>query len=515
MLYDSDGNYHNPASGHVPDGAAVSFTGTRGSLNPTGSTLIDGQAASVFTANAAGTAVIYAAVDDETVQTPITIAKANTNLVVGNAAGVNGKTVNLTATLTDENGSPVDGEIVNFNVNGNTHSATTDASGVATWSYIITETAGIYTVNANFAGDDNYILSSGVGSLTVSTKDTTLIVGNVTGVNGMTVNLTATLTDADGPVSGENVTFHVNGKYYTVKTDSSGVATWSYVITETAGIYIISASFVDGKIYANSSSTGNLTVNTINTTLTVNNATGYNGKTANLTATLKDENGNPVSGKTVTFTVNGTNYTATTDASGIATLNYKLTKAGVYNVNASFTDGEVYTNSTGSDNLTVIPAADLYIKITSGSKNPKAGEKFLLTYKLGNKGPDAAENVTVTFKLPKELSFINIKVDTGKWTYNSTTRTVTWTLKSVPVGDPYMYLTVKAAGDGTYKITPTITSDTYNIDSQGVTPITIKAVNEVKAVTKTIPMRHTGLPLTGLVLAVLAVFSGLIMPKRK
>ncbi|MEN6291448.1 MAG: carboxypeptidase regulatory-like domain-containing protein, partial [Methanobacterium sp.] len=119
MLYDSDGNYHNPASGHVPDSTGVKLTGTLGSLNPTGSTLIDGQTTSIFTANAAGTAVVKATVDDETVQTSITIAKANTNLVAGNAAGVNGKTVNLTATLTDENGNPVDGEIVNFNVNGN------------------------------------------------------------------------------------------------------------------------------------------------------------------------------------------------------------------------------------------------------------------------------------------------------------------------------------------------------------------------------------------------------------
>ena len=511
MLYDSDGNYHNPASGHVPDGAAVSFTGTRGSLNPTGSTLIDGQAASVFTANAVGAAVVKATVDDETVQTPITIAKVNTNLVVGNVAGVNGKTVNLTATLTDENGNPVDGEIVNFNVNGNTHSATTDLSGVATWSYPITETAGIYTVNANFTGDDNYILSSGTGTLTVNLKDTTLVVGNVTGVNGKTVNLTATLTDADGPVSGESVTFnvngnaytattdlsgvatwsypitetagiytvnanftgddnyilssgtgtltvnlkdtilivgnvtgvngktvnltatltdadgpvsdesvtfHVNGNTYTAKTNVSGVATWSYTITETAGIYVISASFVDGKIYANSSGTGELTVNTINTTLTVNNATGYNGKTANLTATLKDVDGNPLSGKTVTFTVNGTDYTTTTDASGLAALSYKLTKAGVYNVSASFSDGAVYANSTGSGNLTVSPAANLYIKITASNNNPEVGEKFLLTYKLGNYGPDAAENVTITFKLPEGLDFVKVTADTGNCTYD-------------------------------------------------------------------------------------------------
>jgi len=521
MLYDSDGNYHSPASGHLPDGADVSFTGTLGSLNPTGSTLIDGQAALVFTANAAGAAVVKATVDDENVQTSITITKANTHLVIGNAAGVNGKSVNLTATLTDENGNPVDGEMVNFNVNGNGHSATTDSSGVATWSYTIAETAGIYALNANFAGDDNYILSSGTGSLTVSTKDTTLIVGNVTGVNGKTVNLTATLTDADGPVSGENVTFHVNGKDYTAKTNASGVATWNYTITETAGIYIISASFVDGTIYANSSGAGNLTVNTINTTITVNNATGYNGKTINLTATLKDENGNPLSGKTVTFTVNGTDYTATTDASGFAALSYKLTKAGVYNVSASFSDGAVYANSTGSGNLTVSPAANLYIKITTSNNNPEVGEKFLLTYKLGNYGPDVAENVTITFKLPEGLDFVKVTADTGNCTYDPSTRTVTWILDSVPVGDPYLYFTVKAAGDGTYEITPGIVSLTYNSGSNGGITINVQSPSSSGSTgsstvnaASTISMQKTGVPLNYLILAIFLVLSGLV-PKRK
>jgi predicted outer membrane repeat protein len=528
MLYDSDGNYHDPASGHVPDGAAVSFTGTRGILNPTDSTLIDGQAASVFTANAAGTAVIYAAVDHETVQTPITIAKVNTNLVVGNAAGVNGKTVNLTATLTDENGNPVDGEIVNFNVNGNTHSATTDLSGVATWSYGISETAGVYTVNANFAGDDNYILSSGTGTLTVNLKDTILIVGNVTGVNGKTANLTATLKDENGnPLSGKTVTFNVNGNAYTAMTDLSGVATWSYGISETAGVYIISASFVDGKIYANSSGTGNLTVNTINTTITVNNATGVNGKTVNLIATLKDENGNPLSGKIVTFNVNGTDYTATTDASGLAALSYKLTKTGVYNIIASFSDGAVYANSTGSGNLTVSPAANLYIKIKASNNNPEVGEKFLLTYKLGNYGPDAAENVTITFKLPEGLDFIKVTADTGNCTYDPATRTVTWTIDSVPVGDPYMYFTVKAAGDGTYEITPDIDSLTYNSGSSDGITINVQSLprndnpnisgncgsSTVKAAS-TISMQKTGVPLNYLILAIFLVLSGLV-PKRK
>jgi uncharacterized repeat protein (TIGR01451 family) len=175
-----------------------------------------------------------------------------------------------------------------------------------------------------------------------------------------------------------------------------------------------------------------------------------------------------------------------------------------------------------------VPKSDLYIKITASNNNPEVGEKFLLTYKLGNYGPDAAENVTITFKLPEGLDFVNVTADTGNCTYDPATRTMTWTLDSVPVGDPYLYFTVKAAGDGTYKITPGIDSATYNSGSSDGITINVQSSSSndnpnssgnggsstVKAAS-TISMQKTGLPLNYLILALFIVISGLIVPKRK
>ncbi|OEC87354.1 MULTISPECIES: beta strand repeat-containing protein [Methanobacterium] len=185
------------------------------------------------------------------------------------------------------------------------------------------------------------------------------------------------------------------------------------------------------------------------------------------------------------------------------------------------------TNDTESAYITINKTSDLYLKTKSNNNNPTVGEKFLLTYKLGNYGPDAAKNVTITFQIPEGLDFVNIKVDSGNFIYNETTRTVTWTLDSVPVGDPYLYLTVQAAGDGTYKITPIITSATYNLNSGDLGIITINvqpnsnnsgngnSKNTVNAASKTtIGLQDTGLPLNYLILALLMVLSGLI-PKRK
>lgn len=172
------------------------------------------------------------------------------------------------------------------------------------------------------------------------------------------------------------------------------------------------------------------------------------------------------------------------------------------------------TNNTESAYIIINKASDLYIKITSNKNNPKIGKTFTLTYKLGNKGPDEATNVTITIPLPEGFEISQITGD-GNWAYNADTNTITWTLTNVPVGDPYLHISGYVNNPGTYIFSSSISSETYNINSQGVTPITINAVSEVKAASKTIPLQKTGLPVSELILAILAVFGGLVTSKRE
>jgi hypothetical protein len=122
------------------------------------------------------------------------------------------------------------------------------------------------------------------------------------------------------------------------------------------------------------------------------------------------------------------------------------------------------------------------------------------------------------------LEFVNATVDNGTWTYNPANRTITWNLTNVAVGDPYLYLTVKALGSGSYSITPIITSETFNQNNDPLTPFTVNVqaqnnsnTNTVNAVstTKTIPMQTTGMPIAGLILAILAVLGGIFTPRKK
>ncbi|HZH29439.1 MAG TPA: T9SS-dependent M36 family metallopeptidase [Pyrinomonadaceae bacterium] len=119
------------------------------------------------------------------------------------------------------------------------------------------------------------------------------------------------------------------------------------------------------------------TVTTV-TSLSVNSATGTQGGTVNLSATLTNGT-NGIGGKTVSFTLNGTNAgSAVTDANGVASLsNASLGSiaAGTYpnGVGASFAAGGGFGGSSATNSLTVVaaplPAAPSGLVVTVPTQN--------------------------------------------------------------------------------------------------------------------------------------------------
>jgi hypothetical protein len=65
--------YHDPTIGKLPEGIPVTFTGSDGTFNPTSGILMDGQAKSLFTANANGKTSISTTIDNQTVTISITL----------------------------------------------------------------------------------------------------------------------------------------------------------------------------------------------------------------------------------------------------------------------------------------------------------------------------------------------------------------------------------------------------------------------------------------------------------
>jgi hypothetical protein len=123
---------------------------------------------------------------------------------------------------------------------------------------------------------------------------------------------------------------------------------------------------------------GSCDVVTTNTTLSVNSASGTQGGTVNLSATLTDGT-NGIGGKTVSFTLNGASVgNAVTNSNGVASLsNASLGSiaAGVYpnGVGASFAVGGGFGGSSATNSLTVIaaplPVAPSGLVVTVPSQN--------------------------------------------------------------------------------------------------------------------------------------------------
>ena len=82
------------------------------------------------------------------------------------------------------------------------------------------------------------------------------------------------------------------------------------------------------------------------------------GKNVTLTATVVDDQGQPVAGRLVTFTLGAQSISATTSSSGVASAVLKLNqKHGTYTVTATFEPepSDKYTGSSGSQTFTIGP----------------------------------------------------------------------------------------------------------------------------------------------------------------
>lgn len=374
-------------------------------------------------------------------------------------------------------------------------------------------------IYANAENEQNTVYTT----VNIEKAPTKLNVNHIIGYKGDIVDLIATLTNNHNlPVSGKSILFSVNNKFVgSAVTNALGIATLPYKIVQNSGTYTVLAEFIEDNNYLASSNTTTLTVPHTPTTIKTEALTGNKGETVNLKATLMDKIHNtPLAGKTIEFLINNKSVgSAVTNSNGIATLPYKIIQnGGLYNIEAVFNSDDVYSGSTGSANLKV-HQSDLYVTIKTSDSNPKIGEKIFITFKVGNRGPDTANNVVLTFKVPEGMEFVDISVDTGSYTYNSVSRTITWNIGDVPVGDPKLVMELNLLKAGNFTLQPGLSTSTYdpNLASNiGTLNINVKSNSTNPAVVhgQTVPMQPTGAPVIPLLLGVLLTVAGIATRKK-
>jgi len=296
------------------------------------------------------------------------------------------------------------------------------------------------------------------------------------------------------------------------------VAVLSYVINLVSGNYDLVASFAQDDYFNASSGNGTLSVNRIPTSITVSNLTGNKGGIVNLTAKLIDIHNNvSLAGKTINFSLNGINVgNALTDTQGVAILPYTITQTGgTYLIQALFAQDNIYAASNGDGELKV-PQADLYVKANSSKYNPVVGEIITITFNVGNNGPDTAENVVLTLNVPPGMAFTMASASFGDWKYDPSTRKITWNIGDVPEGSIFdLSLMVRVLSSGIFEFLPGLTSDTYDPNLENnIGSVVINAQNNKTSGNSTVGMQKTGIPLIGILLAIMAVIGGLFISRR-
>ena len=137
---------------------------------------------------------------------------------------------------------------VTFTVNGKSYTATTNSKGVATVKISLNK-KGKYTYKAKFAGDGTYKAVTKSATLTIKPLATSLTLKKYTyKKSSKSKKLKATLKSGTKVLKNKKVSFKVNGKTYSAKTNSKGIATVKIKLTK-KGTFKYTAKFAGDNVY--------------------------------------------------------------------------------------------------------------------------------------------------------------------------------------------------------------------------------------------------------------------------
>ena len=299
-------------------------------------------------------------------------AKFNMTGIVSNDVTRYYDNVVFDITLQDANGKAIANKKILFSVNEANYTATTNSNGKAFLKLSLP--IGEYTIVTKFAGDRNYM------NCEVSNVITAISTITLPSQVNYTYNApySVLLTDLEGnALTGTNVNVKIGDNSYTVKTNSNGQL--STPIQLEKGNYMVSVKNPKtGEV-----KTQNITV--LDRIVENNKLTMYYKAGKSYSVRVLDDEGNPLKGAKVTFTINKKTYTRTSDADGYAALTINL-KPGSYTITASYNGFKV-------SNKVVVKTT-----IITKNINVKKGKTIKFTAKILNTKGKIVKKKKVTFK---------------------------------------------------------------------------------------------------------------------
>ena len=220
--------------------------------------------------------------------------------------------------FTDSTGKALAKTTVKFNIHGVFYTKKTDKDGVADLGIMLRPGEYILTAYNPVTGEEKGFNIT-VKSLIVQ-SDLTKYYLNAS-------KFQATIYDKNGSLAvGKNVTFNINGVFYTKTTDSNGVV--SLAINLRPGEYIITTMYEGLAVGNNIVVLPTLVTRDLNMTY---------GDGSNFTAQTLDGQGKPLANQNVTFNINGVFYNKVTNDNGVASLTMRL-MSGKYIITSYWND---------------------------------------------------------------------------------------------------------------------------------------------------------------------------------
>ena len=220
--------------------------------------------------------------------------------------------------FTDSTGKALTKTTVKFNIHGVFYTKKTDKDGVADLGIMLRPGEYILTAYNPVTGEEKGFNIT-VKSLIVQ-SDLTKYYLNAS-------KFQATIYDKNGSLAvGKNVTFNINGVFYTKITDSNGVV--SLAINLRPGEYIITTMYEGLAVGNNIVVLPTLVTRDLNMTY---------GDGSNFTAQTLDGQGKPLANQNVTFNINGVFYNKVTNDNGVASLTMRL-MSGKYIITSYWND---------------------------------------------------------------------------------------------------------------------------------------------------------------------------------
>ena len=358
---------------------------------------------------------------------------------------------NFYAKFFKNDGNPLAGKSVKFNLNGNNYQVTTNQNGVAHVS-LLTLQPGTYKITTYNTNDG---LTEVNTIKVVSHCSSKLLTTDYTFLTSDSKVIRATLNNAFNyaPGEGKTIKFTINNNNYYATTNSNGVAAVNVNLDK--GIYITKVSYDGNSFYDPSSASFKVVVIPTKTpTLALKSSTTLLKGADNSVKVALTAGGVPLAKRTITFKIDGksTEFTRTTDDKGIATLAVNLA-VGKHTITFTNKAESKVSSSTGSATISVLEKASSSVYWKAGTTFTQGSNIIKVLLQDANKKPLSGKTIKI---IANSKTYSAKTASNGyatfKITFPAGTQTVSYKFEGDSYDDPcsgsVKVLTIKKIDNG-------------------------------------------------------------------